>query len=288
MPDRVPVSLMMTEKTSWRNLKGGLPSNFSVRGGFFTNGPRLSWVAFITAASTAMFQVLQSRRGCHHLRNTRNVWGTEVFWLSPWYTSKNTYILFHTSYISFHLDLSQRAYSQVHFSYSALFFSPVPSMRQIVTDRPSTLWYILLPRSRRSLQNWPQRGRGQCSLGGVVRSTTSGWTQLARAPLRNLTLESSAGGCHLVTWPLARLARRLQGRTSPLPWGSLSLLWRAPVLTKPPGCVAVVVQVGRRRKQDFENLLKTLTSSWEVKRVKTQVTSCLLDPPLLFTIMAKL
>ena len=279
---------MMTEKTSWRNLKGGLPSNFSVRGGFFTNGPRLSWVAFITAASTAMFQVLQSKRCCQHLRNTRNVWGTKVFWLSPWYISKNTYILFHTSYISFHLDLSQRAYSQVHFSYSALFFSPVPSMRQIVTDRPSTLWYILLPRSSRSLQNWPQKGGGECSLGDAVRSTTSGWTQLARALLRNLTLESSAGGCHLVTWPLARLARRLQGRTSPLPWGSLSLLWRAPVLTKPPGCVAVVVQVGRRRKQDFENLLKTLTSSWEVKRVKTQVTSCLLDPPLLFTIMAKL
>ena len=207
---------------------------------------------------------------------------------APWYTSKNTYILFHTSYISFHLDLSQRAYSQVHFSYSALFFSPVPSMRQIVTDRPSTLWYILLPRSSRSLQNWPQKGGGECSLGDAVRSTTSAWTQLARALLRNLTLESSAGGCHLVTWPLARLARRLQGRTSPLPWGSLSLLWRAPVLTKPPGCVAVVVQVGRRRKQDFENLLKTLTSSWEVKRVKTQVTSCLLDPPLLFTIMAKL
>ena len=288
MPDRVPVSLMMTEKTSWRNLKGGLPSNFSVRGGFFTNGPRLSWVALITAASTAMFQVLQMRHCCQHLRNTRNVWGTEVFWLSPWYTSKNTYILFHTSYISFHLDLSLRAYPQVHFSYSALFFSPVPSMRQIVTDRPSTLWYILLPRSSRSLQNWPQKGGGECSLGDAVRSTTSAWTQLARALLRNLTLESSAGGCHLVTWPLARLARRLQGRTSPLPWGSLSLLWRAPVLTKPPGCVAVVVQVGRRRKQDFENLLKTLTSSWEVKRVKTQVTSCLLDPPLLFTIMAKL
>ena len=148
---------MMTEKTSWRNLKGGLPSNFSVRGGFFTNGPRLSWVALITAASTAMFQVLQSRRCCQHLRNTRNVWGTEVLWLSPWYTSKNTYILFHTSYISFHLDLSRNAYPQVHFSYSALFFSPVPSMRQIVTDRPSTLWYILLSRSRRSLQNWPQK-----------------------------------------------------------------------------------------------------------------------------------
>ena len=92
----------------------------------------------------------------------------------------------------------------------------------------------------------PKR-RGQCSLGDAVRSTTSAWTQLARALLRNLTLESSAGGCHLVTWPLARLARRLQGRTSPLPWGSLSLLWRAPVLTKPPGCVAVVVQVRRRR-----------------------------------------
>ena len=59
MPESVPVSLMMTEKTSWRNLKGGLPRSFSVRGGFFTKGPRLSWVALITAASTAMSEALK-------------------------------------------------------------------------------------------------------------------------------------------------------------------------------------------------------------------------------------
>ena len=115
----------------------------------------------------------------------------------------------------------------------------------------------------------PKR-RGQCSLGDAVRSTTSGWTQLARALLRNLTLESSAGGCHLVTWPLARLARRLQGRTSPLPWGSLSLLWRAPVLTKPPGCVAVVVHVRRRRILRTCKKLWPRLQKWKELRLKWQ------------------
>ena len=48
---------------SWRNLKGGLESNFGVSGGFFMSGDRESWVAFIMPSSIDIFSCKTKRRG---------------------------------------------------------------------------------------------------------------------------------------------------------------------------------------------------------------------------------